>query len=287
MKRSAIITALLAIIALASTNCSDESPSSPEVQKPPLYAIGKVGVDGGLLVADIEVYEVRGFSGRVDSAYVDGEDRFLCIQDIPHAVANDGRQIISHTGSEWCPSDNPPAFSPGDTTEFSMYCRGSAHRASLHLLDAVEARPRNAGVRVDGRVDSTTVSWTEVADAEWYAVKVRFRSTLGESVWYHWCGDSLTTGFQNPYPWAQLYWVTVYIASATGPMPSAERRPGNITGEHIRGSLYSVSNDAILSMHINSGVLVEGPPPDESFDAPDIIDLIRREELKENLEPRR
>jgi len=282
VKRSAIIASLLAIIALASINCSDDSPSIPEDTEPPLYAIGKVGVNGGLLTADIEIYEVRGYSGRVDSAFVDGEDRFWCLQDIPHAVANDGRQIISNTGSEWCPSVNPPAFSPGDTTLFTLYCRGAAHRASLHLLDAVEARPRNAGVRVDGQVDSTTVTWTEVADAEWYAVRVRFRSTLGESVWYHWCGDSLSTGFQNPYPWAQLYWVTVYVTAATGPMPSAERRPGNMSGEHIRGSLYSVSNDAILSMHINSGALVAGPPPDESFVAPDIIDLMRRDKSIES-----
>ena len=279
MRRNGIMTAVLAFLVLAASSCGEDScPGCPEkTASPALYAIGSVATDGDRFKAYIEVYDINGTGDGVDSAFVDGNEAYWCIRDIAHTVAGDGRQIISEIGSAWCPSGLLLPYYPGETTELTLYCRREAHRASLHLLDVAGSRPGNVEASVDEPTDLVHISWDAVADAEWYAVKMRSKSTMGPYYqWDYYCVQSTSVDAPLPFSYMMTLDVQIYVASGTGPMPTDERRVSNISGDHIAGSLYSVSSDVHVSLVLNPAA-GEAHRPDDPSVPPSITELIRRE----------
>lgn len=279
MKPSGILTAVLIILVVTASGCGEDScPSCPEkTVSPALYAIGSVATDGNLLEAYIEVYDINGTGDGVDSAYVDGDKPLLCIKDIAHTVANDGLQIISNLGSAWCPSGLLIPYYPDETTEFTLYCRREAHRASLHLLDVEGSRPGNVEASADEPTNLVHISWDAVADAEWYAVKMRSKFTSGPYYqWDYYCVQSTSVDAPLPFTYQMTLDVQIYVAAGTGPMPTDEGPSNNISGDHIAGTLYSVSSDVHVSLVLNPSA-GELQPPDDSFVPPSITELIRRE----------
>ncbi len=279
MKRNGIMTAVLAFLVLAASSCGEDScPSCPEqTASPALYAIGSVATDGNLFKAYIEVYDVNGTGDGVDSAFVDGNSSYWCIKDIAHTVAGDGRQIISNMSSAWCPSGLIIPYYPGETTELTLYCRREAHRASLHLLDVAGSRPGNVEASADEPANMVHISWDAVADAEWYAVKMRSQFTSGPyNQWDYYCVQSTSVDAPLPFSYQMTLDVQIYVAAGTGPMPTNERPANNISGDHIAGTLYSVSNDVHLSLVLNPAA-GESHWPDDSSVPPSIIELIRHE----------
>ncbi len=279
MKRSGILTSVLAALVLIVSSCGeDDCTSCPENDSSPaLYAIGSLATDGNRFTAYIEVYNVIGTGDGVDSVSVDGDFWYCCIRDFAHTVANDGRQIIAGLGGVLCPSGVYIGYFPGETTELALYCRNEAHRASLHILDIEGSRPRNVEASADEPANMVHISWDAVADAEWYAVKMRSKFNSGGAYqWDYYCVQSTSVDAPLPYPYIMTIDVQIYVASGTGPMPTKEHPENNISGNHIAGTLYSLSSDVHLSLELNpwAGELY---PPDDSFAPPSIIELIRRD----------
>ncbi len=279
MKRSMVLTAVLVALVLIVSSCGeDDCTSCPENDSSPaLYAIGSVATDGDHFKAYIEVYNVIGTGDGVDSVLVDGDFSYCCIRDFAHTVANDGRQIIAHTGGVLCPSSVYMGYYPGETTELTLYCRREAHRASLHLLDVVGSRPGNVEASADEPANMVHISWDAVADAEWYAVKMRSQFISGPPYqWDYYCVQSTSVDAPLPYPYITTIDVQIYVASGTGPMPTKEHPVNNITGDHIAGTLYSLSSDVHISLVLNPAA-GETHRPDGPFEPPGILELIRRD----------
>jgi len=277
MKRSIVLSAVLAVLVVISSSCGeDDCTSCPENDSSPaLYAIGSVTTDGDRFKAYIEVYDVSGTGDGVDSVSVDGDFSYCCIRDFAHTVANDGRQIIAQIGGIWCPSGLYIPYYPGETTELTLYCRREAHRASLHLLDIEGSRPGNVKASADETTDMVHISWDAVADAEWYAVKMRSKFNSGGAyLWDYYCVQSTSVDAPLPFPYIMTIDVQIYVASGTGPMPTNEHPTSNISGDHIAGTLYSVSSDVHISLVLDPAA-GETHRPDDSFAPPSIIELIR------------
>jgi hypothetical protein len=279
MKRYAVLPAILAALVLTVTNCGDdECPICPKKPaSPALYAIGSAGVDGIRFEAQIDVYDVNGTGDKVESAYVDGDHSWWCIRDIPHTVANDGRQIIASLGSPTCPSGLIMEFYPGETTEFTLFCRGVAHTARLHLLDVAGSMPGNLQASADDTSDQVQISWDAVADAEWYAVRMRSKFTAGLAyTWSYYCLDSTSVVAPLPFPYQVTRDVQIYVAAGSGPMPTNEGPTNNISGDYITGAIYSVSNDAYVQLLLNP--ITNGAyTADEPVTPPTIAELLGRQ----------
>jgi len=263
---------------LTAANCGDDDcPSCPaEPVSPGLYAIGKVAIDDDLLSAYIDIYDVNGTGDKVDSASVDGEFEHWCITDYAHTVANDGRQVIASYGTPPCLSGAVWPINLGETSEITLYCRRVAHRVQLHLLDVDGSRPGNLQANVDEPSNRYQLSWNAVADAEWYAVKMRYKFISGPGYkWDYFCLDSTRVDEPLLIPYQGLYDLRIYVAAGIGPMPTREHPTNNISGDHITGSIYSVSSDAYAELILNpfNGTHI----PAEPVTPPSIAELIRRE----------
>jgi len=166
-------------------------------------------------------------------------------------------------------------YYPGETTELTLYCRREAHRASLHLLDVEGSRPGNVEASADEPTDMVHISWDAVADAEWYAVKMRSKFTGGPYYqWDYYCLQSTSVDLPLPFPYVMTLDVQIYVAAGTGPMPTNERPSNNISGDHIAGTLYSISNDVHVSLVLDPAA-GEAHRPDDSSEPPSITELIR------------
>lgn len=276
MKRYISISVAFVVLVLIISNCSDDPcPVCPtETTLPSLYAIGSVNSKGDYFWAYIDVYDVTGSGDQVDSASVDGDFVRFCIRNTPHTVSNDGRQILTHLGSEACPAGGVlMEFLPGDTTEVVLFCREIAHRTQLHLLDRIDSRPGNVQISADQALNQVSISWNEIDDAEWYAVKIKTQSTAPYYVWEYYNLETTTLIAPLPLPYIAIHEVEIYVAAGTGPQPTIERPTHNLTGKYIAGSIYSVSDDVRVTRVLNS--FVNKVLPDNIDSPPSIADFLR------------
>lgn len=250
MRRLMVFLACAAAL-LATAGCGeDECPTCPAPPTHPLlYATGTVAVEGYLLKAFIEIYDINGTGDRVDSAFVDGLFWYLCITEEPGTVAGDGRQLISYLGSDLCPSDLLLEFFPGYTTELTFFCRGVEHRTLIHLLDETASRPANLQATPAEATDTVHISWNPVTGAEWYAIRMRTKYNFaGPWTWDFFSVDSTSIDAPLPVSYNMIAYLDIYVAAGTGPEPVEGRPASNISGPHITGTIYSVSNEAFINV---------------------------------------
>ena len=277
MTRYLVSALILFALALITTSCSDddcaECPAAGP--SPTLYAIGTMASDGNRLDLFVDVFDIAAAGTDIDSALVDGDFTYCCVREQHQVTAQDGRQVIANLGSETCPSGVVTEFTPGDTTELAIYCEGRAHTARLHVLDLDGDQPDGLAVHVNQEAEALDITWNAVPEAEWYAVKMEAFSLSGP--YHEWTYACVDTNFVSmalqPFGLGFTREVDLYIAAASGPMPTADHPVQNISGDHIAGTIYSLSSDR----HMNI-VLIRSERPDPeaaaATEVPSLADLL-------------
>ncbi|MBE0567374.1 MAG: hypothetical protein IH621_15555 [Krumholzibacteria bacterium] len=252
MKHFSALTGFMMLAAVLAGCGEDECPTCPEPPSSPLlYATGTVAVDDEVLKAFIEFYDINGTGDRVDSTFVDGEFGYLCFTEEPGTVAGDGRQLISHIGSDLCPSDVLFEYYPGETTELTFFCRGVEHSMRLHLLDETASRPANLQATPDEATGTVQISWNPVPGAEWYALRMRTSTDrAGPWMWDYFSVDSTSLDAPLPIPYGMIDYLDIYVAAGTGPETVEGRPVSNISGRYITGTIYSTSHEAYRNVPI-------------------------------------
>lgn len=276
MPRILPLSIILTLLALSFAGCGDDDcVECPQLDAaPPLYAVGTIAVDGSGLDILIDVFDVEATGVEVDSALVDGEFGHCCVRDGSQVSAWDGRQIIANVGNETCPSDAMAEFTPGDTTELSIYCEGQANTVRLHLLDVDDARPSNLSLRTHAEDGTVEFDWDPVEGAEWYSVKLlSYLVSSIATMWTYACVDTNTVTMDLPFGSAFTRDISLYIASATGPMPTETNPVQNISGEQIAGTIYSLSDEFHWDINLIRTTESE-PAPETDVEVPSLAELM-------------
>lgn len=276
MKHQGVLLAGILIAALLAIHCGDECVECPPpATGPSLYALGEISVDPPYNVAvSIDVRNVAGNDDKVESAFLDGEQ--LCIRTLPEIAAGDGRQIIRWVGQdEWCPSGVIMPFTATDTTTLTLNCNGAAHTTYLHLLDDDGDMPEI--LTVAAYTGGTLyVGWSEVPGAEWYSVRVR--SDLNITWYYSWefhCVDTTSIILPMQYDYEDTEEIRVYVAAGCGPIATESGFEHNLSGPHIIGSIYSVSNSDYHYMSINPLAADAEETTGRYIEPPSIAEILR------------
>lgn len=275
MTRCLVSAIILLTPVLFITGCGDDCAECPEPgTSPSLYAIGSIASEVNRLELFIDVFDIDATGADIDSVLVDGVFGYCCVREQHQVTAHDGRQVIANFGSETCPSGVVAEFTPDDTTELAIYCEDQAHTVRLHLLDRGYDRPDGLTVTVNQEAGALDLTWNAVPEAEWYAVKMDAYALSGPyHQWTYACVDTNFASMELPYGVGFTREAEIYVAAATGPRPTEDHPVQNISGDHIVGSIYSLSHDRHMHLVL---IRTAEPNPDTVTEAevPHIFDLL-------------
>jgi hypothetical protein len=276
MKRTITAFATVLTVSIGLTGCSEDNcVDCPTQSDPDLFAIGTaVMEDTNTLAVAIDIFNTAGTDRGVDTAFADDEQ--LCVRAAPYSTPGDGHQVVRTLGGELCPSGALPSFTAGDTTRFEFYCDGELHFAEFHLLDAVTDAPRNLTATADSAAGTLDIGWNPVGDAEWYSIKLRSKFNFaGPWIWEYYVVDSNSVTVDLPIPYAQINDVRIYVAAATGAKPGGSKPEHNVSGVHMKGSLYSVTNEAYFYLELTPLPVAQAVTVGEWINPPPLLEMMR------------
>ncbi|MCD6249252.1 MAG: hypothetical protein J7J98_02815 [candidate division Zixibacteria bacterium] len=267
MKRHILVamTFCLALILVVGCSDDDECPTCPAfVQK--LIVYGQTTVDGSDLYLYTYVFDVDGDVPEVDSVKIDGN---LCqtqtaYEAVPIFVAG-------HEGPAG-------SLASGDNVSITIYAPTGSGTATVKLLDDDNDAPVGFNHPTDSPYDtvaigdSIVVSWSPVANADWYGV---YRSYSYDSSGTHayWSEQTWQTTTSITVPASSVSYNGYYYFSV---MPSTGPRPdqaGNVSGSVVKGTINSMSDES-LNVYVGTGDAYPGPTVSQEDDpGPDYLKL--------------
>lgn len=265
MKRYIVFGIVLIVTLVLVAGCGDEDcPTCPPFAQQ-LIVSGVASVANFGLGLGAYVWDVDGDVPAVDSVKIGGH---LCelrttFQGIPMVSAR-FEGVAGPLGS-------------GDNVSITVYTPSGSGTATVKLLDGELDKPVGFNYPVDapyGTVavgDSIVVSWSAVANADWYSVSRSYRYDSSGTAAY-WSTREWQTDTSLTIPASMMDYNGYYrftIGPTTGPRPD---QAGNMSGDVINGTINSNTGES-LDVQVGSGYPFGGSPPPWIESEPDLLML--------------
>ena len=270
MKRHIVVALTLALALILVAGCSDddECPTCPPVAVQNYILYGYTGLDQNGTELDLYTY-IFGVDGSVpvvDSIKIaDG----LCeLRTMYDAVSICAGRYEGPAGT----------LSSGDNVTVTAYTPSGVGSATVALLDDDADTPIGFNHPVESPYDTVaigeaiTVSWSPVANADWYGVYYGYSydSSGVHDNWNEWSAQTTTS---ISIPVSQVLYNGYFrfnITPMTGPRPD---QTGNVSGGTMRGTVNSSSYE-YLRIYVGTGDAYPSSPEPPDVE-PDVLEMLK------------